>query len=183
MENTINDVMRTTTLDFIAKLNPNQPPTPASIEASLIDSVNTTIAGINKNSPQVKLNSIKKLAPWQIATIVAYLHPIKAICTGGAGSDRSYDLLALYQNTGENEGIYVTDDETFRGLIRQYNITIQTKEINEVMSILKEIVPRSYRCKQANLIAVNNGVFDYDAKSFFRSIQTWYFFRNPESTT
>ena len=164
MENTINDVMRTTTLDFIAKLNPNQPPTPASIEASLIDSVNTTIAGINKNSPQVKLNSIKKLAPWQIATIVAYLHPIKAICTGGAGSDRSYDLLALYQNTGENEGIYVTDDETFRGLIRQYNITIQTKEINEVMSILKEIVPRSYRCKQANLIAVNNGVFDYDAK-------------------
>ena len=165
MENTINDVMRMTTLDYLAQINKNQPPPPDKIEADLIQEVNTQIDMINQSKGKgEKLQRINKLVPWQIANIVASLHPIKAICTGGAGSDRAYDLLAIYQPTGENEGIYVTDDETFRALIRQYNITMKSNDISEVLLILKELVPRTYRCKQANLIAVNNGIFDYDAK-------------------
>ena len=166
MEHTYNDVLRITTLNYLSQINMNAPPSPATIESQILDNLKITIDLENKlREPGNRWRIPQKLHPWQIATIVAHLYPVCTICTGGAGSDKSYDLLAIYQSNGDDEGIYVTDEETFRYLMRQYNITMQTKEFAEAMTVLREIVPRKYRCTQANLIAVNNGIFDYDTKT------------------
>ena len=166
MEHTYNDVLRITTLNYLSQINMNAPPSPATIESQILDNLKITIDLENKlREPGNRWRIPQKLHPWQIATIIAHLYPVCTICTGGAGSDKSYDLLAIYQSNGDDEGIYVTDEETFRYLMRQYNITMQTKEFAEAMTVLREIVPRKYRCTQANLIAVNNGIFDYDTKT------------------
>lgn len=165
MEHTINDVLRITTLDYLSTINPSAPPSPATVEAQLLDKLRINFDLENQARPKGDKWAIpQKLDPAQIAMIVAALYPVCTICTGGAGSDRAYDLLAIYQETGPNQGIYMTDDEEFRNVIQQYNFTMRTRDFNETMAILRTLVPRKNRCLQPNLIAVNNGIFDYDTK-------------------
>ena len=52
----------------------------------------------------------------------------------------------------------------FRKIIRKYKYSITSKEVDETMAALQELVPRVVPCRQPNLIAVNNGIFDYDTK-------------------
>ena len=167
MEHTINDVLRVTTLNYLQKINISAPPPPAVVEAELLDDLKVSFSMENqmKTKGEKKWDIPQKLDPSQIALIVATLHPVCTICTGGEGSDRSYDLLAIYQSTGPNEGVYVTDDETFRTILQQYNFTMRNRDYNEAISILRTIVPRKTRCSKPNLIAVNNGIFDYDTKT------------------
>ena len=165
MEHTINDVLRITTLDYLNQINISAPPAPATVEAQLLMAQRLQIQLANTNLEKgEKWKVPQRLIPWQIANIVAKLYPVCTICTGGEGSDRSYDLLAIYQTEGDQEGIYVTDDEIFSSIMRQYNITMNRHDFAEAMQVLREIVPRKERCKQAQLIAVNNGIFDYDTK-------------------
>ena len=170
MATSINEILRKATTDYLAAMNRNAPPLPSVTEQDLLDNIKMAVdlenaTRLNANKNNSKLKAPDKLAPVQIAEIVAYFYPIYCIRTGGEGSDRSYDLLALYQSQGPNEGIYVTDDETIRSLLRQYNYTISSYEISECITALREIVPRKERCQDSNLIAVNNGIFDYDTKT------------------
>ena len=168
MANSINEILRKATTDYLAAMNRNAPPLPSVTEQDLLTNMKHDIQSENAIRTQAhepKLKVPDKLAPVQIAEIVAYFYPIYCIRTGGEGSDRSYDLLALYQSQGPNEGIYVTDDETIRALLRQYNYTITSHEVTECITVLREIVPRKERCHDRNLIAVNNGIFDYDTKT------------------
>lgn len=71
----------------------------------------------------------------------------------------------MYMDDGPSRGIYVTDDEIFRTVMRQYNYTMRTNDFKEAVAILRNIVPRRTRCREPNLIAVNNGIFDYDTKT------------------
>ena len=163
---TFNDVLQDTTLDYIDKLDITSPPPPNVIEQELLEAV--TLSLDIENSQRAKGHTMKvpnRLTPVQVALIVKALYPVYKICTGGISSDEEYDLLAVYQTEGENRGIYVTDDTTFKRLLRQYNFTMSTREYTETIDILKSIVPRRQRCTEKNLIAVNNGIFDYDTKT------------------
>ena len=165
MEHTINDVLRSTTQDYLASLDPSNPPSPATVEAELLANV--------KNAFDLENSIRQKGQKWQIPTvlefqqiaeIVAYLYPVCRIPTSDTSADSSYDLLAIYQTDGTDEGIYVTSDEVFRSLARSYNYKIKTNEIKEFMIALRDIVPRRTRCHDRNLIAVNNGIFNYETK-------------------
>ena len=167
MATTINNILRDATTDYLATQVRSNPPLPRDIEEELLKNIKHDIQSENAirvNAKEPKLSVPSTLAPVQIAEIIAYFHPVYCIMTGGEGADRSNDLLGLYQSQGPNQGIYVIDDETIRSLIRQYNYTINSKEIDECISVLREIVPRKMLCTDQNLIAVNNGIFDYDTK-------------------
>ena len=165
MEHTINDVLRSTTKDYLASLDPLNPPEPATVEAELL----THIKNAFELENSVKQKGQKWLIPTvlefqQIAEIVAYLYPVCRIPTSDTSADSAYDLLAIYQADGPDEGLYVTSDEVFRSLARSYNYKIKTNEIKEFTIALRDIVPRKTRCHDSNLVAVNNGIFDYDTK-------------------
>ena len=165
MEHTINDVLRSTTKDYLASLDPSNPPEPATVEAELL----THIKNAFELENSVKQKGQKWLIPTvlefqQIAEIVAYLYPVCRIPTSDTSADSAYDLLAIYQADGPDEGLYVTSDEVFRSLARSYNYKIKTNEIKEFTIALRDIVPRKTRCHDSNLVAVNNGIFDYDTK-------------------
>ena len=165
MQHTINDVLRTTTLNYLASLDPNNPPEPSVIEGELLENIRTEFELYNTVAPKgCKWKIPQTLEFQQIAVIVSTLYPVCRIATGGENADTEYDLLAIYQTDGPDEGIYVTSDEVFRNLARSYNYRLTGREYNEFMTVLRDMVPRKYRCHEPNLIAVNNGIFDYDTK-------------------
>lgn len=166
MKHTINDVLRVLTEAYLESIDRNNIPEPATIEADLLEEIQQAIDTQNqaRNNGEPKWKPPLKLGFQQIATIVAYLYPVYRIATAGENADTTYDLLAIYQSEGPDEGIYVTSDEAFRNLARKYNYQITTKEFNEFMTALRDMVPRKERCHEPNLIAVNNGIFDFDKK-------------------
>lgn len=86
------------------------------------------------------------------------------ICRIAFTDDEENELLALYQSEGVNEGIYVTRESIFNELIRQFNYTITSKSIQEVIAILRDSVERNQVCTDPDLIAFNNGIFNYKTK-------------------
>lgn len=165
MEHTISDVLRTTTKDYLDSINPTSPPEPAVIEAELLDKIRGEFDAENAVLPKgSKWKVPQRLEFQQIADIVARLYNVCRVATAGDNADTSYDLLAIYQTSGPDEGIYVTSDEVFRTIARSYCYNLTTKEFQEFMTALRDIVPRRQRCHDRHLIAVNNGIFNYDTK-------------------
>lgn len=165
MQYTINAVLRTTTMDYLGTIDPANPPEPSVIEGELLEQIRTEFELYNTVAPKgCKWKIPQTLEFEQIADIVSTLYPVCRIATGGENADTEYDLLAIYQTDGPDEGIYVTSDEVFRNLARSYNYKMTKWEFSEFMLTLRDMVPRKYRCLKPNLIAVNNGIFDYDTK-------------------
>ena len=166
MEHTMSDVLRVTTEGYLDSLDRDNPPSPAVIESDLLKDIRAVINAQNGmlEDGERKWKPPIALGFQQIAEIIAYLYPVYRIATAGTNADSSYDLLAIYQSEGPDEGIFVTDDEVFRNLARSYNYRLTSREFNEFMTALRDIVPRKSRCHEPNLIAVNNGIFDFDTK-------------------
>ena len=166
MEHTMSDVLRVTTEGYLFDLDRDNPPSPARIESDLLSEIRTVINAQNGmlEDGERKWKPPIALGFQQIAEIVAYLYPVCRIATAGTNADSSYDLLAIYQSEGLDEGLYVTDDEVFRNLARSYNYQLTTREFNEFMTALRDMVPRKECCHEPNLIAVNNGIFNFDTK-------------------
>lgn len=165
MSKTINNVLSAVTQDYLDQIDMNNPPTPKQIEEDILDNVKVIVGLENAvRSTGDKLRKPQYLNAPQIAMIMAKVHPICCVCTGGEDSDENNDLLALYQTEGENKGIYVTRDSVFRQLARKYNFSLTNKDFSEIMIVLRDSVPRKARCEDPNLIAVNNGIFNYTTK-------------------
>lgn len=167
MASTIDTILKTATKNYIATHPRLAPPDPDITEQDLLSNIKHDIQSENAIRTQAhepKLKVPYTLAPVQIAEIVAHFYPVYCIVTGGDNSDKSNDILAVYQADGPNKGIYVMDDETIRTLLRKYHYTISSQEVAECIANLREIVPRKKLCEDRNLIAVNNGIFDYDTK-------------------
>ena len=160
------EVTRKTTISYLQTLDPNNPPHPDVVTAELLNLIEQEFDLENAVKTKGRKWDIPTtLLPAQIADILNYLHPICKISCAGTNANSEYDLLALYQPDGPDEGIYVTDEDTFYQLSRQYNYYMTTKDFNEIMKILKGMVSRKQRCLDKDLIAVNNGIFDYKTKT------------------
>lgn len=184
MEQTYNSLLQTTTEDYLSDIDLDLIPSPTTIEAELLDAVNKAITDYNmgpedpnvaanaslkdrfpnQKQPSDRFRKLKKLEPYQIANIMATLHGASRIATSGINADPDYDIIAMYQTEGENKGIYVTSEDELRKLARSYNYTLSAKEFTEIMISLRDMVPRKARSTNRDLIAVNNGIFDYHNK-------------------
>lgn len=151
--------------DYLNSLTPGQVPSPRKIQNDLLARISAEFDAIN--TAKGKGSRWKKpdgLEPFMIAEILAAIYPIKAIASAGLSSEPEYDLLGIYQTSGKDKGIYKTDDQTFRQLIRKFNRALQVKQIAEVTAVLRDSVERVEPNHDKHLVAVNNGIFDYDAK-------------------
>ena len=159
------EIIREITEDYLEKINPSNPPSPKQIQEDLLLLIQNQFELENVTRAKGnKLQLPQKLSASQIADIILRVHPVACISCAGTAADRSYDLLAIYQTSGDNEGIYLSDDYAINAIIRSYCYTIPTKEIEEVKAVLKDTAPRKTREDARNLIAVNNGIFDFDTK-------------------
>lgn len=161
-----NEIIRTQTTAYLDELDPKNPPVPPLIERELLDRVNAELAMENEGrAPGHKIVLLRKLTCTQIAQIMLKLHRVVRIAPSGKNTDRDYDLLAIYASEGDEEGIYLTSDDSFRSVARSYNYDLTTIDFREIHAALRDGAPRAYRCDDRDLIAVKNGVFDYHTKT------------------
>lgn len=164
-----NQILQETAMDYLHTIDPKDPnrPSPSEIEETLLAKIDFAYS-VQHNAvcEKTKRWAIPTTLPAPvIADIMAHLYDICTISCAGDGMDRDYNLLAIYQPEGEDKGIYTISEDTFRSIARQYNYSLTIKEFTEIMAVLRDKVPIKQRCTDRDLIAVNNGLFDYKTKT------------------
>lgn len=181
---TYNGMLRAVTLDYLGGLDPDIPPSPAQVESELLLATNNAIedynlgerdpdvpanakiseAYPNAKDPDLRVRKLRVLAPWQVAQVIKYLHHAKCICWMDDFDDGNYDI-GIYQTDGDMEGVYDTSQCGLEQLIREYHSTITSRDVAEVVSVLRADCERVSCCDNPDLIAVKNGIFDYKNKA------------------
>ncbi len=132
------------------------------IEYRILDEVNRWISTVVADDGE-KIQRLSYLPNAAIARLMIALEGIKALNYSDGNSAGNYQL-GIYQDCGENEGIYVTTEDLFIKVIKKYNFNISVSGIRQVMELLRYTAPVVAVRKYRNLIPVNNGIFDYDTK-------------------
>ena len=162
---TLNQIVSSTTSEYLEGIDVSDPPPPSEIEAELLRLVNDELDVENQvRGSRDKFMLLKRLTFSQVAQVMLTLHQICRVDTSGKNSDPDYDLLALYCDRGEDEGIYLTSEDGFRSVARRYDYALTTNDFREVMAALRDAAPRRYRCMDRDKVPVANGIFDYSAK-------------------
>lgn len=153
------------TKEYIGQLDPDDDIPPKELVGELLAKMRLVFVLRNANATKnEKWSILQAPTPAQIADLMLFKYKIKNVSCAGAGADPEYDLLAVYQEFGEDEGIYISDEIKIRQIIRRFHYDIKTKDMKEVFDVLKEKAERAERCNDRDMIAVNNGIFDYKNK-------------------
>lgn len=171
-DKTLDQIIREETDSFVNSLDPDDDYDPTDISSQLVQQVAKACLIYNnslnnngvKRTKDERVTIPKKLCPNQIASIMLRLYDIVRVKCGGENADPSYDLLAIYQTSGPNEGIYITDEGEFKRIAIKYCYTLLPKELNSVLELITIQATRKQRTMDKDLIAVNNGVFDFKNK-------------------
>lgn len=165
MTQTYDDIMHETTQNYLQSLDPDNLPDIGTMKGELLQKTRTVIDAVNSIAPKNgKFKMPQSLTNYQVAKLIMFTQSICCISYTGDPTNSLYDVLAVYQTEGKNKGLYVTDHAELSALVRQYNYEIDRKGITEVFSILRELAPHKSRCKNKDLIAVNNGIVNYKTK-------------------
>lgn len=166
MEYNKTQVLHDVTMNYLKTLNKANLPAPAEIAENIIEQVNDTFSLRNASLSYKdrKWNMPDSLSPIQVAVIIEYLYPVKCVCCIDDATDAAYDLVAIYQDDGPEKGIYSTQERVFNQIARSFNPELSTRQLNEIYVHVRENAPRVNRCRERNLVPVNNGIFDYDTK-------------------
>ena len=157
-------VIRRVTRDCLSAMSATDLENPEYVEGVILENINDAIEMENAVRPKgSKWRTLDALIPSQIADIMAQTYRIVNIVTS---KDPNADtgLVALYQDEGLDKGIYSVDTRLFRQIARAYNYGLSSYEFEEVMNVLRLQVPEKTICQNRDMIAVNNGIFDYRNK-------------------
>lgn len=159
-------VLRDETRKALQILRSNNVTDPNTIASTVIDRVGTAMAIYNGGQldPKRKWTIPVALEPIQLAEILMEYHIIKRVSCLDKVTDSEYNQLAVYQEDGPEEGIYSTYEYGIKRLVHRYNPGTSINQMKEVEEQLAIMVPCVTRCKEQNLVPVNNGIFDYDTK-------------------
>lgn len=152
--------------DYKAKIQTTKAPIlPEEIEAELTDKINNTIEVHNANAVKGRnMAYVATLNFAQIADIINGLYDVIKIPANEKNSNEDTDILAIYIRDGKDKGIYSTSESTFRKIAYQFDYTLTDKSFREILNVLRVRAKRKTRCTDQDLIAVNNGIFDYKNK-------------------
>lgn len=180
---TENELIRTVTEDYLADIDVDICSAPEQVERELLQATNNAIEAYNRGprdpsapvgaslkdaypdqkTGDARLRLRKHLDPYQIALIVRELHHAVGILWKDAGDDGNFDI-GVYQTSGDNEGTYDVSEDGLTRLIRSYDSAITIRGVYETIAVLRSVCPHVERCHDRDLIAVNNGVYDYGSK-------------------
>lgn len=93
--------------------------------------------------------------PFQVARLMMFTTPIALVELAPEHAD-----LMAYQFDGVNEGTYSSDTELLRLGVRRFVSSFKVREVDEVLAVLRQEVPRRAPNKEPHLSPVKNGVFN-----------------------
>ncbi|WP_101912119.1 DNA primase family protein [Megasphaera vaginalis (ex Bordigoni et al. 2020)] len=177
MNQTFDELVSSITEDYLEQVDLGNPPSQATIKRELLDEINREVNTYNKGPEdppgsgefptpkkgKEKYDILKALPPSEIGRILIVVHRVCRVAFGDA-SDEDNCLVGVYATEGEKLGTYDTSEKAIRRLIRQYNRQISSHDIDEVYAFLKDEAPLKKICRDRDLIAVGNGIYDYANK-------------------
>lgn len=142
------------------------PPDRPKIKREIVDLTRVIIDAQNALlTKTIRMRVPDRLQNIQIARIIERVELVVSISCGKRESkETEFDLIGVYETDGPNEGIYNTSDKAFNQLVSAYNHAAVKHDWDEVRQVLKLRIDRRRRCMNKDLIAVNNGIFDYKKK-------------------
>lgn len=158
----LDQILHDLTVDYLKTVTPKTKK--SQIVSELYEKTLQTIEVENVNRGKQKLPTPHTLHSSQIADILLHFHEIRLIDFIGTQSTTEKMTLALYQETGENKGLYSIDQETFRTLTRDYDYTLTNAKMQEVTNYLREKAPRVVPNINSDIIPVENGLFNFKTK-------------------
>lgn len=113
------------------------------------------------------LDTIKSLSPILVAGAIRRTHHVITICPSRTSTNPDTDILAVYDDRPDSDtyGTYRTDLTLLRRICRLFNPDLNKRDIEEVLTILADGAPRHPRATNRDLVAVNNGIFDFSTKT------------------
>lgn len=162
---TLNYIIQHETHRFIDNLDPSNPPTPTEIEIDLIQQIKAQIQILNADlDSKNRMVAPKALNHSQIAELMMALYPIAKIIVSENEDDPDANVLAIYQKEGKFKGTYRYNKKDLRKIARQFKYGLNMREFEEIEEVLKDIAPQKRRTTDPDLIAVENGIFNYKTK-------------------
>ena len=159
---TQNAIISNVTTEYLKTLDPADLPEPFDIERNLIDMVNSQFNAENvARFPGNKILLLKHLSFSQIAKILIGLHHTRRIAPIGVDRDEDHPLLGIYN---PSKGLYETSETAIKAMARRYHAELTIGGAVEVLDLLRSAAPWVTCSKDPDLVAVNNGIFDYKAK-------------------
>lgn len=139
----------------------------SEIGGEVLEECNNEIGLQNSIRPrELKFGHIKELKPIQVTEIMIKTDKIAKIPLDGSTTSDEPDrvLLAIYQSDGKQAGTYQRAKELFYEMIETISYGYPVRRRDEVIQLLKVHAPTRPLCLDPDLIAVNNGIFDYRQK-------------------
>ncbi len=159
------EIIHEITYAYLTGMTPQKHPRYEKMQSEL--SINTRIAFQQYNllmPSGLRFKVPTQLSEWQIAMILDRTQTI--ISLNLAEDETVYDLnvLAIFQYSGINEGIYSIEHYPFSDLARKLKSDIKKTELDNVKEILMTVVPHKVLSHERDIIPLNNGLFDFERK-------------------
>ncbi len=159
-------VVLETVKGYLEQFEPNNPPAPEQFRGELIASIEARFELENSTKEKGRKWKIPDtLPPRAIAEAIMRFDNVIRLAWSDCLMDDNFEDdnfdLAVYKS---NSGLYIASKQELKRLIRKYDKCMSEHDVYEVLSILESEAPRKTRTIDGNLIAVNNGVFDYANK-------------------
>lgn len=161
---TRNLVIETLTDDYLSQFADDDHPDPADVERTLLGLFKEEFIAIKANDKSVKWPVPSELPNAVIADILVKLHGIVRLRLGTETQKAENDPIGIYMPDGPDKGTYSTDETYFASLCLKYNYSATDKDCAEIYKRLKKIAPCVQANDDPNLIAVNNGIFNYKTR-------------------
>lgn len=162
--NPFDSLVADATMDYLSTVDLSAPVDVKTIKNDLFEILQDQVAMHNAVNPKEKWQMPKGLATNQIIHAILKLYPICRLIYTDKASPSSVGELAIYQNEGDNKGLYIADENAVKNLIFQYNELVSEAQMKLITSMLYAMAPVRTRTQDPDLIAVNNGVFNYKTK-------------------
>ncbi|WP_153302198.1 phage/plasmid primase, P4 family [Microbacterium foliorum] len=116
-----------------------------------------------------------------VVNILLARYPIiKVDLTNGHGNEK-HGVLAIYEDSGDLNGIYNTDESRLRKLISDLRPSFKSSAIESALKRMHIHAPVRRRTLEAHLIPVANGVFDHARQRLREFSQDWVFLSKVQS--
>lgn len=175
----INEVITVATENYLAALDPDDPPEPRLLERQLLSTINNVIKMANARAKAQgdpdKLPLKGLLTCWQIARILHRLYIIKEVVPDGVSAkDDGVGVLGIYQTSGPDRGIYRPCEYSgvagkgnapsvpgLASLVQDYNASIDEKGYKEVRRLVRMFAERATESTDPDLIPMANTIVNY----------------------
>ena len=107
---------------------------------------------------------MQRLAEVQVARVFLALRTVRRLAMDGLHQLPDFDLLGVYEPTGLNAGTYSTDTSIVKGFAKTMCPGAGRDMPLLVLDEIRELAQRAVPTNDPALIAVGNGVFDWEAQ-------------------